>query len=88
MTRQKTIVPPEAAVTFSNGTMVVPSALRYGQRHKPMIYAWLLQAIRKDGSLYQDFGFSVSEKNAEWALRAAWRTAQNLLVTFEEVRKV
>ena len=89
MTRQKTIVPPEAAVTFSNGTTVIPIALRYSQRNsKPIVYAWLLQATRKDGSIYQDFGFSISEQHAKWALRAAWRTAQNLLVIFEEVRRV
>lgn len=87
--RQKKIVPPESAVTFSNGTTVIPTAFRYGQRHiKPIVYAWLLQATRKDGSIYQDFGFSGSEQNAKWALRAAWRAARNLLVLFEEVRRV
>jgi hypothetical protein len=74
------------SVTFSNGTTVTPSRYR-GSRAVPISHAWLLQATRKDGSVYQDSGFSGSERNAKHALAAAWRFAQNLMVTFEEVKR-
>ena len=87
--KQKLVVPPDAAVMFSNGTVVLPSVFRYGRRfHAPLNYAWLLQATRKDGSKYQDYGFARSERNAKEALNAAYRMAKNLLVTFEEMKRI
>ena len=56
---------------FSNGQVLCSGSAEAkcrAQGKAPPRYAWIGVSIRRDGSVYQDFGFAISERNEELAV--------------------